>query len=105
MGSPRGLAYWRDFAKAHGKPLVIPEWGLVNAKHNHCGRDNPHFIEQMHAFLHEPTNGVAFHCYFDVNTDDLRHQVSPGIANSGHKEGTEAPKAAARFKALFEKHR
>ena len=101
VNSPRGLAFWTKFAKSHGKPLAIPEWGLVSADHNHGGKDNPHFIAQMHAFLMDPANGVAFHCYFDINETTLRHQLSPGVAGTGKKEGTEFPKSAARFKALF----
>ncbi len=53
MASPRGLAFWVKFAKDHGKPLAIPEWGLVWAAHNHGGLDDVHFIEQMHAFIHD----------------------------------------------------
>ncbi|MBI1372631.1 MAG: beta-mannanase [Phycisphaera sp.] len=100
-GSKRGLAFWSQFAKDHGKPLAIPEWGVVRANHQHCGLDNPLFIERMHAFITDPANNVAFHCYFDVNTDDLRHQLSPGIPDSGHREGTEFPNAAKRFRELF----
>lgn len=101
--SPRGLAFWTKFAKEHHKPLAFPEWGLVSADHKHGGKDNVYFIEQMHAFINDPQNRVAFDCYFDVNTDDHHHQVSPGIANTGHKEGTDFPRSAARFKALFSK--
>ena len=101
VNSPRGLAFWAKFARSHGKPLAIPEWGVVSADHGHGGKDNPHFIAQMHAFLMDPANGVAFHCYFDINDTTLRHQLSPGVAGTGKKEGTEFPKSAARFKALF----
>jgi hypothetical protein len=101
VNSPRGLAFWTKFAKSHGKPLAIPEWGVVSADHNHGGKENPHFIGKMHAFLADPANGVAFHCYFDINETDLRHQLSPGVAGTGKKEGTEFPKSAAQFKALF----
>jgi hypothetical protein len=103
MNSPRGLVFWTSFAKQHNKPLSIPEWGLVAANHQHGGLDNPWFIEQMHAFIGDPTNGVAFHCYFDINESDHRHQLSPGVEGTGKKEGTEFPKSAARFRALFGK--
>jgi hypothetical protein len=103
FGSKRGLAFWTNFAREHGKPLAIPEWGAVWASHQHDGKDNPYFIEQMHAFITEPKNNVAFHCYFDINESDHGHQISPGIPGTGKKEGTEFPKAAARFRALFGK--
>ncbi len=101
MNSPRGLAFWSKFAQDHGKSLAIPEWGLVSADHHHCGMDNVYFIEQMHAFLNDPANRVAFHCYFDINEAGNRHQVSPGIPGTGNKEGTEFPKGAALFRELF----
>jgi len=102
LESPRGLAYWTRFAKDHGKPLAIPEWGLNHREDGHAGRDNVHFIEQMYAFVTDPSNRVAFHGYFDVNADsDHRHQLSPGVPGSGKQEGTEYPAAAARFRELF----
>ncbi|MBU4459912.1 MAG: glycoside hydrolase family 26 protein, partial [Verrucomicrobia bacterium] len=101
MNSPRGLGFWTRFARDHRKPLAIPEWGLVHADHNHGGRDNPYFIEKMHAFLHDAGNRVAFHCYFDINETGHCHQLSPGVANTGKREGTEFPRSAARFRTLF----
>lgn len=103
MDSPRGLAFWTKFARQHSKPLAIPEWGLVSAAHKHGGLDNPHFIERMHAFISDPKNGVAFHCYFDINEKDHRHQLSPGVKGTGKQEGTEFPKSAAKFRELFSK--
>lgn len=101
LNSPRGLAFWSEFAKKHSRPLAVPEWGVVGAAHGHGGGDNPHFIERMHAFLNDRANGVAFHCYFDINSDKLRHQLSPGVPDSGQKEGTEFPRSAATFRKLF----
>ena len=96
-----GLAFWTKFAKEHGKPLAIPEWGLVWSTHNHGGLDDVHFIEQMHAFITDPKNDVAFHCYFDINESDHGHQLSPGVEGTGKEEGTKFPKSAARFRELF----
>ncbi len=101
VNSPRGLAFWTKFAKTHGKPLAFPEWGLVWSAHQHGGLDDPHFIEQMHAFIHDPANGVAFYCYFDINESDHGHQLSPGVSGTGKEEGTRFPRSAARFRALF----
>ena len=107
LHSPRGLNFWTAFAQRHKKPLAIPEWGLNHRDDGHGGRDNPHFIEQMHAFILEPANNVAFHCYFDVNGSiGGNHQLSPGpkqpdAAGAGKKEGTEFPRSAARFRELF----
>ncbi|MBS0207624.1 MAG: beta-mannanase [Planctomycetes bacterium] len=102
--SPRGLKFWTEFAQKHSKPLAIPEWGLNRRPDGHGGQDNVHFIEQMHAFVNDPANRVAFHCYFDVNdSEGGNHQLSPGPAKSEKREGTEFPKSSARFKELFGK--
>jgi hypothetical protein len=99
---PRGLAFWSAFARKHGKPLCIPEWGLNHRPDGHGGMDNVYFVEQMHAFVNAPANRVAFHCYFDVNNaDGGSHQLSPGPQKSDKREGTEFPRASARFRELF----
>ena len=100
FGSRWGLAFWVKFAREQGKPLAIPEWGVNQREDGHGGLDNPLFIERMHAFISDPANNVAFHCYFDVNAPDGHHQLSPG-ANG--KEVTAFPNAAAKFRALFGK--
>ncbi len=101
VGSRWGLAFWTKFAREHGKPLAIPEWGLVWATHHHGGLDNPHFIEQMHTFLHDPRNAVAFHCYFDINETDHGHQLSPAANGKGKKTGTLFPVSSKKFRELF----
>ena len=71
LGGPRGLAFWSDFAKAHGKPMSLPEWGLWRRDDGHGGGDNPYFVERMHAFLTDPANNVAYQGYFEENVPDL----------------------------------
>ena len=93
---------FRNFT--HGKPLAIPEWGLVSSENGHGGLDNVLFIERMKAFITDPANNVAWHCYFDVNAPDHHHQVSPGVGEHGQPEKTEFPRAAARFVELFGGH-
>ncbi|HTT86071.1 MAG TPA: hypothetical protein VMF60_01780, partial [Acidimicrobiales bacterium] len=52
-----GLAYTVSFAKAHGKFVSIPEWGLD-------GYDDPTFISDMHSFIADPANDVGYASYF-----------------------------------------
>lgn len=92
-----GLLWWRKFAREHGKPLAIPEWGLNKKPDGHGGLDNVIYIEGMHAFLTNPDNNVLFHCYFDVEAPDGGHQLSPGVDN----KTTRFPEGARRFKELF----
>ena len=93
-----GLPYWTKFAAAHGKPLVIPEWGICQRSDKHGGMDNPNFIEQMHRFIYDPANNVYFHCYFDVGAPDGDHQLCPN-PNNNHQ--TQFPRAAAKYYELF----
>ncbi len=74
-----GLNWHRDFARAHGKPMSFPEWGL-------WGVDNPDFIQRMHDWIRQ--NNVAYHSYFNVDY-------------SGRHELAHFPQARARFQALF----
>jgi hypothetical protein len=101
LGSKWGLAFWSKFAREHGKPLAIPEWGVNRRTDGHGGLDNVVFVERMQAFITDPANRVAWHCYFDVNAPDGHHQLSPGAGEHGEKVTAEFPKAAARFRELF----
>lgn len=99
LSGNHGLIFWRDFAKAHNKPFSIPEWGVWKRPDGHGGCDNPYFIEQMHKFIMDPANRVAWHCYFDITTKgEAHHQLSPGPDG---KFATDFPQSAARFKDLF----
>ncbi len=77
----------------HPKP-----WGVSDRPDHHGGLDNPAFVENMHAFITDPANHVAWHCYFDVQAPDGKHQLSPGKKGD---EKIEFPEAAGRFKELF----
>ena len=66
LNSIGGLAYTVAFAKAHGKRVSIPEWGLN-------GNDDPTFVDLMHSFIADPGNEVAYSSYFSdagaINSD------------------------------------
>ena len=101
LGGDHGLEFWSRFGREHHKALAIPEWGVnnrVDMPEQHGGLDDVHFVEQMHRFILDPANNVAFHCYFDVQAPDGHHQLSPGVSGS---EKTAFPQAAAQFKELF----
>ncbi|MDD5349705.1 MAG: glycosyl hydrolase [Chthoniobacteraceae bacterium] len=99
IGGKEGLKQWSDFALKHNKPFALPEWGLCKRGDKHGGLDNPYFIEQVHKFINNPANHVAFHCYFDVEAGDGGHQLSPGFRGNAHE--SVFPKSAAKFKQLF----
>ena len=93
-----GLPYWVKFAAQHGKPLVIPEWGVCLRGDKHGGLDNPFYVQQMFDFIHDPANNVFFECYFDVGAPDGDHQLCP---DPNGKRQTKFPESAAKYKELF----
>lgn len=68
-GSPRGLGNWLAFAREHGKPLAVPEWGVHNDDGNSAdsdGGDNAVYLENMHAFFTENAADLAYEAYFNL---------------------------------------
>jgi hypothetical protein len=88
---PLGLTFWDRFARSHGKPLVIPEWGLTRRSDGHGGGDNPAFVQRMREFIADPGHRVAWHIYFEYDARDGEHALT----------GTEFASAARTFKAGF----
>jgi beta-mannanase len=89
------LAIMRDMAKAHGKPIQFPEWGVLQRNDKYAstsGGDNPYFIQKMHEFFMDPANNVVMHAYFDNRGSAIDHQISPT---------SNFPQASAKFKQLF----
>ena len=97
-GGNHGLKFWNEFTQKHKKPLAICEWGVCDRKDGKGGGDNPFFIQQMHDFIMNRSNRVMWHCYFDVEAGDGKHQLSPG---KDGKFQSLFPKSAAKFKELF----
>jgi hypothetical protein len=64
---PYGLRFWADFARAHGKQLSVPEWGVYpgTAWAGHNGGDNPYYVSQMFAFFREQADILAYEAYFN----------------------------------------
>ncbi|MBT0772243.1 hypothetical protein KIH74_25080 [Kineosporia sp. J2-2] len=85
-----GLIFWSDFAEARGKPMSFPEWGLWDRPDGQGGGDNPYFIEQMHDFIDNPHNNVAYHAYFDYD-----------VGEKGDHRLASFPKAGKKFARLF----
>lgn len=84
-----GLAYWAEFARAKHKPMSVPEWGLWERPDGHGGADNAYFVTQMHAFIDDPQNRVAYQGYLEVDVADGRHRL------------TTFTKAGKAYKKLF----
>jgi hypothetical protein len=88
LNAPGGLNDWLAFAKQHGKPLSVPEWGLYNSG----GGDNAYFIAKMHSFFAANTSEIAYECYFNVADSYIQSSLSGPDQN---------PAAAASYRALW----
>lgn len=93
-------AYQRlyDFAKANGKLIAFPEWGL-NHSTGHAagtiGNDNPLFITAMHAWMLAHKDILAWESYFqdDALTNVNSSLFSPDVHNN--------PLSTAAYKLAF----
>jgi len=85
-----GLKFWANFAKSHGKPFTLPEWGLWDRPDGYGGADNAYFIEQMYRFIDDPANNVGYQIYFEYNPGDSGTHMLTTLTSGG-----------AKFRALF----
>ncbi len=74
-GGKRGLEFWADFARHRGKPMSLPEWGLWDRLDHHGGGLDTYYLQQMHAFVADPDNGVAYQAYFEFDGEDGPHKL------------------------------
>jgi hypothetical protein len=82
-----GLAWQREFAAAHGKPVTFPEWGLDTGGGGYGGGDSPAFIQLMYSWM--ASSNMAYEVYFNFDTSNEKHAL------------TDYPNAAALYKQLF----
>jgi hypothetical protein len=79
------------FARSHGKPFAVPEWGLTGVDAHGSG-DNPYFIRVMYEFFYVNRRFLAFEDYFDEPNSYISSSISQGDQN---------PKAAAEYRRLW----
>jgi len=78
-----------EFAKQHGKPLVVPEWGLDR---NYGSGDNPTFITNMYKFFDDNAEHIALEIYFNEGGGDIKSSLW---------EPNQNPKAAAEYARIW----
>jgi hypothetical protein len=91
----------RDFARARGKPLALPEWGVITRSDGHGGGDNPYFVQMMHDFILDLANNVVFHAYFNITNSRVDSRLTDSIGYDNPAGPTRLPNSAARFRQLF----
>jgi hypothetical protein len=75
-----GLTWLYDFARAHGKPFSVGEWGVVPT--GDAGKENPAFIRWMHEWFADRAPHLAYEAYFSdcgaggVQSSLFRHDVA-----------------------------
>ncbi len=83
-GGDHGLRFWSSFARKHGKPLSLPEWGLWDKPNGTGGGDDPVYLRNMHDFVSDPVNNVLYQAYFEFNGIDGEHRLMTTFAGTGH---------------------
>ena len=68
----------QQFASSHGKPLAFPEWGVAIRDDGHGLGDDPNYINQMVAWMHNPSNDVVYESYFDDDSGGVNSQITGG---------------------------
>jgi hypothetical protein len=68
VNQPFGLAWQRDFAAAHGKPMSFPEWGTSDRHQGGGSQDNPFFVRSMNEWIR--SNNVEYYNYFEYDAPD-----------------------------------
>lgn len=89
---PYGLQAHVDFAKAHGKPIAYPEWGLFR------NGDNPEYMRRMLAWMqqHRPLyHTVTDYCPHGVWQCDDNPDSSRVFRNALHGRTPEDPQTPA----------
>lgn len=87
---PFGLAWHRDFARAHGKPLAYSEWGVGQRPDGHGSGDNPYFVQQMAAWI--AAVKPLYQNYWDDPSPTYDAELS---------EGGRYPQSSAMFRKVF----
>ncbi len=73
---PNGLTWLSSFAAAHGKPAVIPEWGLTIRSDGHGLGDDPLYVAKLAGWV--SSHHVAFTSYFAFDASDGQHDILDG---------------------------
>ena len=68
----------QQFAAAQGKPLAFTEWGDIIRSDGHGLGDDPLYMTNMLAWMHNPANNVAFETYFDFDASGVNSDLTGG---------------------------
>ena len=90
-----GLTWLFDFARAHGKPFSVGEWGVVPT--GDAGRENPGFIRWMHEWFAAHAEHLAYEAYFsDCGAGGVQSSLFLDDAACARN-----PRSAERYRSLW----
>lgn len=89
QAQPYGLDWLAGFARAHRKPIAVPEWGTGLRPDGHGFGDDAAFVTEMASWMTQ--RRVVFHGYWDYPAGDYDAEISKG----------RYPAAAAAFRSRF----
>jgi hypothetical protein len=93
----QGMNWWASTCRTKGVPLAVPEWGVSSGTQwaGHQGNDNPRYITEMHAWMVENSDIMAFDAYFNEPASYVASDI-------WRPSGTAAnPLSGARYVELF----
>ncbi len=83
-----GLGEWLKAARARGKKLAVPEWGVWDTGDTRAA-DTPVYIDNMYRFFRANAADIAYENYYNC---PQKHRLFPQ---------TDFPQASARYRALW----
>lgn len=86
-----GIGDVAAFARAHGKGMSVPEWGLASRPAHGAG-DNPYFITRMREFFEANTDVLVFESYFSEPDTDLANSIFDPV---------QQPRSSAEYARLW----
>nr|WP_231747942.1 glycosyl hydrolase [Auraticoccus cholistanensis] len=69
-----GIADVADFARAHGKGMTVPEWGLASPQEQGRG-DNPLLMQRMRGFFEDNADVLVLESYFNEPDTSLANSI------------------------------
>lgn len=75
-----GIADVADFARARGKGMSVPEWGLASPAEGGLG-DNPFYIEKMRSFFEANADVLVLESYFSEPETSLANSIWDPVQN------------------------
>lgn len=75
---PGGLDEWANFARAHGKKMALPEWGVHQGDGG--GGDDGEFVRSMMTWLEQNSDVIVYAAYFDEPDSSVSNSIAQGQA-------------------------